>query len=104
MYIGFSEIFESFYICFDVLVAVCRSGFDCIADVDAFDTGDMKSGVLNFLFDSAYLVLCPEFARHLVHERCDYSFCIADLPDLFEGNGIVAFTVPTHCHFHVLVS
>ena len=78
-----SEPFQRCDVVFDMTVAVGCADLDGVADVDALDTVDEKSRVLDLLFKGKDFLRLPRLAGNGIVKRRDDARDTRNLADLF---------------------
>ena len=94
------QVADALLVVLDVLVAGGQADLDVIVDIDRLDHVHVEAVGVDLIGDLLDLVDLPDLTGHLVVQCPDDAGHAGNLLDVVEGDGIVAFTVPTPTHFH----
>ena len=97
---AFGQVFDGLDVVGDILVAGRQAELDVLMDVDALDDLDLEAGVIDVFDIVPDHVKRPDLARGILVKHAHQAGAARDLFDLLEGYTVVAFSIPSECHFH----
>ena len=84
----------------DMLFSLLRADLDVVGYIHRLDGGDLQAGVLHHLLKLCDLLIGPHLSRLLAKQGGNHPVNSGNLPDLLQGNAVVARSIPTQCHLH----
>ena len=96
-----AQIAQTFLIVLNVLLALGRAELDRLVHVDALDDINIEAVLRRLRLDRSDARLRPNLARRQIVQRPNDAAHARNLADLFEGDGVIAFTIPAKSGFHV---
>ena len=97
----FTEVFQRLDVVFDVFVAGGKTDLDIVMNVDGFNAGDFEVLRFDRCLQRGDFLTRPELTGLLVVKGRDYADNAGNLADLAQLDGVIAFTEPSECHFHM---
>ena len=103
MYSGLSQTFQCGNVIVDIFIPVGCTDFDCVVNIDTFDTCKLQSCVLDLFLQGKDVFHFPGFSGSGPVKGGNNAGYSGNLSDLFQSNGVVFAAIPAQCHLHNVI-